>query len=433
MSGTSALAANPFRRTTVVTLAVVGGTGLALLLLYAVFGPRTSGEPGATALRRSAVGYGALIRLLEAEVPVQAGRGVLATGAGRERPLLILDPGDAEVLTETVRRAVATAVPVVLVLPKWDAAPDPRRPGWVGEVALRPAQEVEEILAAALTGAPPGSEDPRPAGTARPTLARPQSAGRLAGPLTADSGAPGGLRPELPRDPQLVRDPGGVLEPLVSSPEGVLIGQRRNIPLWVVSDPDLVNVAGLGRGDNAVLAHRLLIGRLAPSAWLVKEGSFGALPPGESVWRALLRPPLAWLSLHLALMALLVSWVAAQRFGRPRAAPPRVAPGKTTLVDNTARLLEAAADPASSLERYLELTARRAAERLGLPPGVEGRARLHRLDRIGRRRGASRPLRDLAIAADNLPEPEAARRRRAVEVAEGLSIWYHEVCQGGGA
>lgn len=419
MSDRRDLGANPFRRRTALALAAVGGAGLALMLLYSVFGPRPAGD--ASALRRSALGYGALVRLLEAEVPVRPGRGVLPAGAAPERPLLVLDPGPEQVrtLADTMSRASAGGVPVVVVLPKWNGIPDPLRPGWVTEVALRPEGHAGGVLAAALGGDP---------GTP-PEVRRPASTGDFAGPLAAAAGAT--LRPDLPR-PQLFRDPGAYFEPLLAAPEGVLVGRAKDLPLYVVADPDLVNVAGLGRGDNAVLAHRLLIDTLEPAAWLVKEGSYGALPPQASVWSALLRPPLAWLSLHLALVALLVTWVAAERFGRPRAAPPRVAPGKATLVDNTARLLETAGAPASSLERYLELTARRAAERLGLPAGVEGRERLHRLDRIGRRRGAGRPLRDLVIAAQSLPAERKPRRRRAVEVAAGLSAWYHEVCTRGG-
>lgn len=421
MSDRRRLDANPFRRRTALALAAVGGAGLALMLLYSVFGPRPAGDAGAAALRRSALGYGALVRLLEADVPVRPGRGVLPPGAAPDRPLLVLDPDPrrAEALSDTVSRASADGVPVVVVLPKWDGVADLVRPGWVGQVALRPEDHAGAVLAAALGSEPGEALEVR----------RPGSTGAYRGALA--TGAGGALQPDLPR-PQLFTDANAYFEPLLAAPEGILVGRAKDLPLYVVADPDLVNVAGLGRGDNAVLAHRLLIARLAPAAWLVKEGSYGALPPQASVWSALLRPPLAWLSLHLALVALLVTWVAAERFGRPRAAPPRVAPGKATLVDNTARLLETAGDPAASLERYLELTARRAAERLGLPAGVEGRERLHRLDRIGRRRGAGRPLRDLVIAAQSLPAERKPRRRRAVAVAAGLSAWYHEVCTRGG-
>lgn len=448
----TASAAGPFRRRTLAVLAAVGGTGLALMLFYMLFGPRSA---GVAPLPRSAVGYRAVVRLLQTEMPVQAARGLFPVGAAVDRGILVLDPppeGYAR-LGETVVRAAGEGVPVVLVLPKWTAEVDPARPGWAGSVELRPESVVAAALSVAMGQVAPAAETGSPdrdeahgdaggtsgdeasadggpwTGSHLPyEVVRPAAAGPFTGELLdgAATRSPE-LAPDLPR-PQLFRDRAGHFEPLVAAPEGILVARAKDLPLWVVSDPDLLNVAGLSRGDNGVLAHRLLVEWLEVESWYVREGTFGALPPEESVWRGLLRPPLAVVSLHLALVALLVSWVAAERFGRPRVPPPRVPPGKGTLVDNTARLLAAAGDPQEALQRYLNLTARRAAERLGLPPGLEGRERLHRLHRIGQRRGAGSGLREHVIAVESLPARGAARHRRALSVARDLHRWYREVC-----
>lgn len=412
----------PFRGRTAAALAAVGGTGLALMILYLVFGPRAAGsDPAAAALARSALGYRALVRLLETEVPVHPAHGVLPPSAAPDRPLLVLDPAGAQLarLSDTVSRAAGQGVPVVVVLPKWTGLPDPRRRGWLESVELRAEEHASAALAAAV-----GSDLEAPE-ELRLEVVRPPEPGRFR--VYAGLAAAGDLALDLPR-PQLFRDPAGYFEPLVDTPAGILVGRARDLPVYVVADPDLLNVAGLGRGDNAVLVHRLLVGELAPSAWLVGAGSFGALPPLESVWRGLLRPPLSAVSAQLAAVALLLAWAAAERFGRPLRPPARVPPGKRTLVDNTARLLDAAGDPGEALGRYRDLVARRAAERLGLPAGIDGGERLDRLDRIGRRRGASRRLARWAAEADALPRDRAARRRRAVEVAAELNRWYREVC-----
>ena len=405
---------DPFRRSTVAALAAVGGTGLLLMLLYGLFGPRAAGgDPAAAALGRSALGYRALVRLLELEVPVEPAHGVLPPSASAERPLLVLDPTPAEIarLRETVARASARGVPVVVVLPKWSGEADANRPGWLAAVELREPAAAAAALAAAVGNEPAaaGGGGPAPAAEAaerdgpRLEVVRP----RRVDAWQVDLDGAAGLVPDLPR-PQLFLDRAGYFVPLVASAEGILVGRAKDLPVYVVADPDLVNVAGLGRGDNAVLAHRLLVDEVAPRAWLVRAGSFGALPPVDSIWRGLLRPPLVAFSAQLAAVALLLAWVAAERFGRPRRPPLRVAPGKRTLVDNTARLLAAAGDAGEALQRYLDLVARRCGERLGLPAGLEPRQRLHRLDRIGARRGTTRGT---GRAGGGGGRPAAAGRR----------------------
>jgi hypothetical protein len=449
VSPSAARAPGPFRRRTVLVLALLGGGALAATLLFAVFGPKPSGgDAVATAVRRSAVGYQALVQLIAAEVPVEAGRGLYPSRLSPQRPLLVLDPSPQQVeqLPGTLALAAAEGVPVVLVLPKWAADLDPVRTGWVANVSLKAAVlartvartavesglGVEEEAATDETGEE-GADDDTDAGTStRVEVVRPAATGALTweSPLlsrTAAGTAP--PRPDLPQ-PQLLTDSGDALVPLLSFEKGILIAKVADADVYLVSDPDLVNVAGLGRGDNAVVAHRLFVDLLAPDAWVVREGSFGALPPESSVWAALFRPPLEVVTLHVAVLALLALWLATARFGRPLEAPPRVPPGKRTLVDNTARLLETAGDPGDALERYLRLTTEAAAERLGLPPGLSVDERRRRLHRIARSRGATTSLATLVADAARLPAAAVARRRRAVEVAAALHRWKEETLDG---
>lgn len=459
-------AASPFRRRTALLLATVGGLSLAAFLAFQVFGPDPDsvGDGNSAGGHRSAVGYRTLVELLETEVSVEPARGMRPIRLAEDAPLLVLEPGDV------LRRSLATTLdeannawaPVVIVLPKWLAAPHSVRPGWAGRLSLVSTGEVAAVARESLTAVLASEEeyldaelltagedyaaqndaegkveaesymedvgrqselvDDLQAALEGFDVARPESLGTPAG-LPWTRGA------ELPR-PQLLVDPSGLLVPIAAYPEGLLIARLPNLPVYLVADPDLWNVAGLGRGDNGLIAHRLLLGEVTPGRWWVKEGRHGGLSPQASVWSALLRPPLALFTLQVALVGLLAVWIAASRFGRPRPAAPRVPPGKLALVENTARLLAEAGDPASAVERYLRLTQEAAAEALGLPRDLAPEERLRRLDRLGRQRGASRPLHVLASSIERLPARGSARRAQAVALAHDLYRWHQETVHG---
>lgn len=430
---------SPFRRRTAWILAVVGGVALAATLAHSIFGPRMAGDdPRVTSLRRSAVGYAALVELLRSEAEVEPAPGRYPSALGPHAPLLVLEPRGPTLdgLTDTVEHAVGRRASVVVVLPKWRAVQHPRRTDRVGGVVPRPVGEVRDVVTAVWEAVQRSVEAQATAdasGDSRPGLGEPPRVIRTAagGPVGARvrfEDWSGEARVDLPH-PQLLTGGAGLV-PWVETDAGVLVGSVGGHGVFLVSDPDLLNVAGLGRADHALLAHRLLLASGFAETWLVKEGAFGGLPPRTSLWAALLRPPLALVSLHLVLVGAVAAWIAADRFGRPASSPPRVSAGKRTLVDNTARLLATAGDPGVALDRYLRLTAERAAERLSLPPGLDGEERLRRLDRVGRRRGAGRSLAGIVRSMDELPRGREERQRHAVELAMELHRWYREVCDG---
>jgi len=458
----AAATASPFRRRTAVVLAVLGGLALAATLGYKVLGPEPEavGDSDSAGGHRSAVGYRTLVEMLSADVPVKPARGQRPVGLGEYEPLLVLEPGGIlrDYLGETLDAANNAWAPIVIVLPKWVAVPHSFRAGWAGELSPVPEAEAVQVAREALNAildseevyldaelgdagsnyeaAAEGEEKDQAreymeevgrqselVGELRSAvpelgIARPDALGEA-------SGEPWAQGAELDR-PQLLTDPSGLLQPVAAYGDGLLIAQLPNLPVYLVSDPDLWNVAGLPRGDNALIAHHLFVGELMADRVWVKEGRHGGLPGERSVWEALLKPPLAWVTLQIALVALLAVWLAATPFGRPRPAPPRVPPGKRTLVDNTARLLGEAGDPASSVERYLKLILERTAEAFGLPPGLTPEERLRRLDGLGRQRGAQRPLVALAGGIDRLPTRGAARQRRALELAQDLYDWHRQ-------
>src|SRR5207245_1471038 len=119
--------------------------------------------------------------------------------------------------------------------------------------------------------------------------------------------------------------------------EGLLVALTPSGVL-VVADPDLVNTAGLGRGSNAAIARHLFVDVLGAKGLVVDETLHG-FSHAPSIWGELFDFPLALVTLHLAAVAALAVWAALGRFGKAQKVPPRVAPGKRALIENTAALL----------------------------------------------------------------------------------------------
>jgi len=312
-------------------------------------------------------------------------------------------------LRKTLTAAMDQGATTVLVLPKWRGLPDRLDPrGWVKRVVRRPASHPGRVLAGALPEAQGDIEQPY----------------RVTGWEGRLRGTKGLEAPSLVGAQLLGHD--DLFVPLLAAPEGILVAKVWERPLYVVADPDLLNTHGLARGDNAVYAHRLLVDHLRPTSFVIAEEIHGyAVTP--SVWRALLRPPLVLLTLHLTGLALLVLWAGTGRFGQPLPLPPRVAPGKRTLIDNTAALLGLGGHDVQSVDQYLEWTVRQTARRFSLAPGEGLRRQVTRLARLGERRGVTvdleRTARSIVALRDKDPQ-------RALTLAHDLYRWRKEMEDG---
>lgn len=388
----------------------------AVTLFSLVFHEPAQERPGAAdSFSRSALGHRALVELLEGEVPVLVSRGYSLPKASPERPLLLLEPvlGEAGRLAELVVEADERGVPVVVVLPKWQGTQEPRRPEWVASVELLPAPFAQEVLDAVV--------DPEDDGATR--LVRPE--GELGAWTWSLPGEP--VAPALPK-PQLVDVREAPLDTLLGTPEGALVARLWETSIYLVSDPDFLNTAGLARADNAAVALAFLLGHLEPAGLVVDESVHG-YAQAESIWRALLEPPLIYLFLHGLLLVALGAWAGSGRFGRPLPAPPRVPPGKGTLIDSSARLLAMGGARKHSLERYLAIQTAEAGERLGVPAQLSAAERVARLSEVGRRRGASEDVLSLARQVHRLPS-RWRDPRRLLELARALRRWRKEILDG---
>ncbi len=418
MSGETARRDRIFRRRTAAVLAVLSAVTLAVTLFYLIFPevPNEIRSVGADTFSVSALGYHALVELLKQDVPVLVSRQDSAHKARPGTPLLVLEPSGRSDRIERLERLLGIAhqrqVTTLVVLPKWDGSPMAERPAWVGQVRLLADAEPAAVLAAALGGDEIEGE----------VVVRPRRPGTWSGELTEL-----GIEPEIVRAPQLLRtetlrDRG--MSVVLGSDHGALVMRSQDDLLWVVSDPDVLNTAGLAQGDNPVLARALLVGLLEPESLVVDEvlHDYGQQ---HNLWRALIRFPLICVTLHMLALFALLLWATTSRFGQPLPAPSRLPPGKLTLLDSTARLLSLGGDVKHSLERYLELTVRRAAMRWGVAAGSV-RQQVKRLGALGKSRDMREDLEQLATRIVRWPATDT-EPRKALALARGLHRWRKEM------
>jgi len=423
-------------------LVTAAAVALGATLFFSVFG---AGEgparsAGADSFSRSALGYHALAAFLE-----QAGATVVATryrpldSVGPQAGLMLLEPPTDPDLAEQVRQLVEGALdrgaPVLVVLPERSWQVDAWEPSRVARVDPLTVGRLAGLVAAVTGVAGEGAVDGEDASDAHTTprrsvrgLARQHWEGPLAEGARVELVESQTLPlEEIGMEPELFGDLGGVV---LRDPE------RR---LTLVTDPDLLNNHGIGRGDNALVARRLFLdptaGGPAPAVWVIDETLHG-FERAPSVARELLAFPLSLFSLQVALLAIVAVWSAVRRFGSPVPLPPRIPGGTATLVENTARLLDMGGHHAVTLHGYLEAVVDRAGEALGVRVGEGRRDRITRLSAAARQRGVGEDLEDIARRVAGLGrrlgDGATAERERgdAFILARRLHRWCEEVLDG---
>lgn len=375
------MSAAPFSRRGALALAAAAAASLAAAGLLAAFPDAFDDVTsfGADGYSRSALGHHAFLELLrELGFDVAASRHATAARADGAvvvvaEPALGALPADphAEAFDRIRRRARR----LLVVLPKRTGVPVNESATWISMAQLLPPGVPADVLRRVADGA----------------VVRVAAAKHFRGPLPA---------PAALADLQLVRS--SALAPLVACDEGILAGELRSgdQQIVVLADPDVLATHGLGRGDDALLAVRLLerLGAGPGKLPVVVDETLHGHEATPSLARALVRWPLALVTVQVALVAGLLAWAAAIRFGRP--APPRaaLAPGKAFLVENTAELLRYGGHLGPAVRAYWRAT-REGIARALRPAGEAGEA-----DALVARLAAARGL-----------EPERSRLARAVE------------------
>lgn len=361
-----------------IVLVLISGLSLLGLMLLFAYAPelRSDSSNGGDTLSRSAIGYAGLKELLALSgVPTELDRGPLARADTRPS-LVILTP-----VPGTSARDLSIydyRAPTLIILPKWLVQAQELREDWVTKSGNLPESMVEVIVG----GIAPRATLVVKRGSARNIQVIPGTS----------TGLPAFTVPRV----EELRSIAGVKSLMVAVHYGSVLAMtsRKGQPVYILSDPDLMNDHGLSDPATA-RAALAIIARLrrgtGPVRFDVTLNGFGRDP---SLLHALFQTPLLGATLCFLLAALLIGWHAVSRFGAPIAPGQVFARGKTMLAANTADLLRMMGREGAMAARYV-LSARDMA-----------------LARLGARR-ASAPEQDELLAI--------------IERGNGLAVTYAEL------
>ena len=391
-----------FSPRTVLALVFVGILAFAGFLVLATYAPelRGRGDVRAHALSSSAIGYRGITVMLEAmdeELSIirtrPNPRALNGTG-------LVLTPGPDVSVKDL--QDYPEALRTLIVLPKWQAAPDPARPGFVRKVGpLPPGNGAVQALAAYEKGTQvtltPGPQKLEIYPWRRAEQVR--------------TAALDGV--------QTISGPGWT--PVVTDAQGraVVVNSLSHPNVYVLSEPDLLNNHGLK--DYAAAEFGLQLLRwLAGEDGVAFDVTLNGLGRDRSLLRLMLEPPWVAATLSVLAAAMLMGWLALTRFGAAVRPGRAIALGATALVDNAAGLIRMAKKEPALGAAYAESTLD-AALRASGGAHLTGEHADDWLARAAARRGLDDP-RDLAA--------EAARAKTNDEltaVAGKLHRWRLEM------
>jgi hypothetical protein len=392
---------------TVAALIAVAVFSLSALTVLSAYAPdlRKGDDGGPHGLSTSAVGYGGLVKLLQATGSrVLLSRGPLHPSS--HEGLLILTP-QPQHSAQAIDDIHYTGVTLV-VLPKWVTGPMPKHPGWAqGLGILDPREAVGPLLE-------PRKPKPvltRTRGAARPRLydAEGEPIAELTGPIQA-----------------LQTLSGGDWEPVVVDENGgAVLAMNRESNLYVLSDPDFLNTQGLKEPANAVAAIRLLELLREGDGPVIIDMTLPGFSRPRSVLRLMLEPPLLGATLALVAAAGLIAYQASVRFGPGRPEKRAIALGKLALADNTAGLVRLAKREHRMAGPYAVLVRAAVARAIGARRNLSEEELDAFLDRLGANLASHDRYSALAAEAG-----AAKSAGDLIRVARNLYRWRLEMTRG---
>jgi hypothetical protein len=340
---------------------------------------------------KCAIGFAGLAALArEGGAPTLISRTQLPRGAGQG--LLIVtpearDPRDADKRPLDIG-GLGFSGPILVVLPKWQALPDPTHPTWgrnlgpVDEAAMPHEGPLDVVTVT------------RRAGLSRSRLTGADGtdfAGQVLTPGPIDS------LQTLSADnwtPLLTDDAGNV----------VLAEARATPParLFVLSDPDLLNTQGLANPGTLGAAVAILRTLRVGDGPVIFDVTLDGYKTARSPLKLMFDPPFLGVTLCLVAALALAVLQTLYRFGAVRPAERAIALGKEALTDNSAQLIRLARREPRMAPRYAQLTRNAAARAVAAPRELTGEALTDFLDRLGAQRGAADSLSALAAEAERV-------------------------------
>ena len=406
-------------KSTGIALAVASALSFVIAMFVLAYGPdpAKSGSISPDSFSSSALGHRLLAEFLRRRgLDVSMQRAPELLGARPDTVVVVAEPteeSDFEAHFDLLStQAGIHKTPILLVLPKWNPVSKRKyRDGWVNEVRSRATPAVQEILDEIG-----GGEVHR--------VRQTELSSRL--PCTVQGESIGEI--EL-INPQYLT-PKIFDETIVSTSEGALVVRRHDdelaSPLYIVSDPDLINNHGLRRANNVLVANRLFGKVLDSRAVSFDEVVHGYARP-QSFLAELLRFPLVVAVFHGLLLFGLVIWAGSVRFGKPRPNPARLASGRRGLIDNTAKLLTYGGRIKTGAIRYFDEAVATVGNYYHLGRELTNSQLLERVQAISTRREIQIELAEVRQELLNLDESQSNTTSRAVLLASTIHRWREEM------
>ena len=333
-------------------LVVISAASLLGLTLLFAYAPDLRGDSsnGGDAVSRSAVGFAGLKELLNLSgVATELDRGVLSRPD--TRPSLVILTPEAGTGARDINEYEFTA-PTLIILPKWLVAPQIPREDWVTKFGALPAIQA----AAMLQQIAPGT-----------TLEMRPGSAKNVEVMLGPAAVPGLSAFTLPHVEEL-RSIGGAKSMLIARNFGPILAMVRHgsQPIYILSDPDLMNDHGLSDRITARNALMIIANLRRGNGPVRFDVTLNGLGRDPSLLRAIFQTPILGATICSLLAALLIGWHAASRFGAPLA-PGRVFErGKRMLAVNTADLLRMMGREGAMAARYVQSARDMALARLGV-------------------------------------------------------------------
>ncbi len=306
----------------------------------------------------------------------------------------------------------------LVVLPKRGGTPDPVRSTFVTSVSNLPLKNAELIL-----------ED-------LGILSKLWGAGHSRD-LTWDAGV-WDDRPFID-DVQLVNAHN--LTPLIACAEGTLLGHlqldlKAENDKWfageilVLTDPDLLANHGLRKGNNAIIAAKIIDYMVKNGGPVVFDETLHGFEVNPSVFRSFFRIPLIFVLLQVLFTMVAFVWLSNGRFGSLRKPPVARGRGLEFLINNTAELLEYGGHGSFVLGRYYRAATGAVCQRLHLDlPRTSPMART-RLMNISATRSPDFPYQKMAAEVPAVALDSSAKPQEVLALARAIHRWQQEMTHG---
>lgn len=395
---------NPF---SALTTAIMIGVGLiAFVAIFALlaWAPdlASKNRAGLHPYSTSALGYGGLVKLLEADGQTVSVSRLSSTLDYTDSLLVLTLPRYGVHRLQEIDLGYVSE-PALYVLPKWQGFPDREKLEWQKDTDLIHRNTVESI-------ATEFDSDAR--------------VWRLRNPGPVDTPF-GDQTPTFEHKMQVIESDS--LEAIISVPGGTLLARLPGREIYVLSDPDLLNTSGLARRDNARMALSLIdYLKQYPDQSVTLDATLHGFERSESLLRAIFDVPFLGATLVAFATVLLIAWSAFIRFGPPLPEARALSFGKKALAESSAGLISMARREGQMAPAYAETVQRDLARQLGLPPGASSEEIARTADRIAEQKGLERtwteqktPFDRPAIGRNDLRDKALALWRWRKEMSDG--------------